>query len=62
MSELHQNTESVINLHILIRDKVCREICDGNRFCRNMTCIKAFFDIAGQIENKTDEEHEHKNK
>lgn len=55
--ELHQNTEAVINLHCLIRDKVCREVCPGGRYCRDMVCLEAFFRVAGQIEIMTEGQH-----
>jgi hypothetical protein len=56
--ELHQNSEEIINLHVLIRDYVCRDLCPGGRYCREMKCLKLFFCIAGEIEMKTEELHE----
>lgn len=60
MSELHQNTETVINLHIMLRDYICSEICSGKKNCGNIICIESFLRIAGQIEMETEEIHGHK--
>lgn len=57
--ELHPNSEAVINLHVIIRDKICEELCPGGRYCRNMACLQSFFMIAGQVEMKLEEQHEH---
>jgi hypothetical protein len=54
--ELHQNPESVINLHLLIRDKICPE-CIGNKKCTDLECLDLMFRLAGKIENKIEESH-----
>jgi len=58
--ELHQNTETVINLHIMMRDYICREICSGKKNCDNLICIESILRIAGQIEIETEGIHGHK--
>lgn len=55
MNEFHGNTEAVINLHVLIRDRICGDICPGGRYCRDMVCLEAFFRIAGQVEYKIEQ-------
>jgi len=61
MSELHENNEVVINIHCLIRDKICRELCPGGRHCCDMVCLEAFFRVAGRIELKMEELNAGKN-
>jgi len=60
-SKLHENTEAVIDLHIMIREKICRELCPGGKYCRDMVCLEAFFRVAGRIELKMEELNAGKN-
>jgi len=50
--ELYQQEDSIINLHLLIREKICHDICPGDRHCKNLECVEMMFKIAGQIELK----------
>lgn len=55
MNDIKNNqTELSINLFIMMRDHICRELCPGGKYCANMICVESFFKIAGQIENKTE--------
>jgi hypothetical protein len=55
MNELHGNTEAIINIHVLIRDRICGDICPGGKYCRDLDCLERFFRQAGKIEMKMEE-------
>ncbi len=60
--ELHPMTESVINRHMLIRERICNDpdICPGGRYCRDMVCLESFFKVAGRAEIRMEELHNDK--
>jgi len=46
------NPETTINLHMCIREAICRGLCDGKKDCVNLNCIESFVRIAAEIEKK----------
>ncbi len=52
MKDCNSNIQAVINLHVLMRDFICGELCGGEKNCANLECIEYFFRIAGQIEKR----------
>ena len=49
-------TELEKNLYLLIREHVCRNVCNGGTHCKNQNCINKFFEIAEEIERKSKNE------
>jgi hypothetical protein len=54
------NLEMVINLHVCIRESICRGLCDGKKDCINLNCIESFIRIAAEIEKKYEAENGYK--
>ena len=54
------NLETAINLHMCIRESICRGLCDGKKTCVNLNCIESFIRIAAEIEKKYEADNGHK--
>lgn len=56
----NMNLEMAINLHVCIRETICRGLCDGKKDCVNLNCIESFIRIAAEIEKKYEAENGYK--
>jgi len=54
------NLETTINLHMCIREAICRGLCNGKKDCLNLNCVESFIRIAAEIEKKYEADNGHK--